>query len=371
LVTTVVGFSGQVTAWTFALLIAASALSVPAGVMLEIQVRRVLLARGLWGLTALLIGGGEAIERISAFLLKHPEIGLRPVGFLGEADSAMGSVSHLGSISDAARFATNADTAVITHSAARQAIELTQLPFRRVLIVSDMGPFPAQWLRSRALGEIPAIEFENRTLAASASVAKRTLDLVIGLPLLLITLPTILFFALLVRLVSPGPAFYVQRRIGWNGRQISVFKIRTMYQDAEQRLAELLATNAEARAEWGRHVKLRHDPRVLPVIGTFLRRTSMDELPQLWNVVRGDISLVGPRPFPSYHLDCFPADFCLLRQAVRPGLTGLWQVSDRSDADLILQQALDTFYIKNWSLWLDLYIILKTLPAVLNARGAR
>jgi lipopolysaccharide/colanic/teichoic acid biosynthesis glycosyltransferase len=171
--------------------------------------------------------------------------------------------------------------------------------------------------------------------------------------------------------VSEGSPFYAQLRAGKDGRLIKVWKLRTMYPAAEERLEQYLSSNPAARLEWERYFKLTTDPRILPGVGHFLRRTSLDELPQIFNVIKGEMSLVGPRPFPKYHLDQFDTSFQSLRSSVIPGITGLWQVSARSDGDLEVQQALDTYYIRNWSIWIDFYILFRTFGAVVAGRGAR
>jgi len=162
----------------------------------------------------------------------------------------------------------------------------------------------------------------------------------------------------------------VQEREGLRGRRIRVWKIRTMVPNAEAVLDRYLAENEDATAEWASHMKLRNDPRVVPGVGRLLRRLSIDEFPQLWNVLKGEMSLVGPRPFPHYHLEQFPEDFRNLRRQVIPGMTGLWQITCRSEGDLREQEQTDSYYIRNWSLWLDLWVLLRTAGVVLNGRGA-
>jgi lipopolysaccharide/colanic/teichoic acid biosynthesis glycosyltransferase len=159
-------------------------------------------------------------------------------------------------------------------------------------------------------------------------------------------------------------------REGQKGRKFKVWKMRTMFPQADKLLHDYLEKNTDARHEWSQFFKLKHDPRILPVVGKLLRKTSLDELPQLWNVLRGEMSLVGPRPFPHYHLEQFDERFRELRRSVMPGMTGMWQVNARSDGNLAVQEALDSYYIRNWSIWLDFSLLIRTALVVLSGKGA-
>lgn len=210
-----------------------------------------------------------------------------------------------------------------------------------------------------------------RRQAPSNQWLKRGLDVALVLAAAAVFLPLIGLAALAIQLVDRGPVFYAQERRGLGGRRIRVWKLRTMYQDSAARLERHLAANPAAREEWNRFFKLRHDPRVLPWIGGLLRRSSIDELPQVWNLLVGEMTLVGPRPLPDYHLAAFDGAFRHQRQTVTPGLTGLWQVAARSDGDAMVMRRLDGFYIANRSIGLDLLILLRTVAVVLAGRGAR
>jgi len=210
-----------------------------------------------------------------------------------------------------------------------------------------------------------------RRPAPSNRWMKRGLDVALVLASAAVFLPLIGLAALAIQLVDRGPVFYAQERRGLGGRRIRVWKLRTMYQDSAARLERHLAANPAAREEWSRFFKLRHDPRVLPWIGGLLRRSSIDELPQVWNLLAGEMTLVGPRPLPDYHLAAFDGAFRHQRQTVTPGLTGLWQVAARGDGDVMVMRRLDGFYIANRSIGLDLLILLRTVAVVLAGRGAR
>jgi exopolysaccharide biosynthesis polyprenyl glycosylphosphotransferase len=193
---------------------------------------------------------------------------------------------------------------------------------------------------------------------------KRLLDVALAMFGLVATLPIWLGIVLAIKLDSPGPAIFMQERVGLHGRRFRFYKFRSMYVDAEQRLAEVQAHNEID----GPVFKMRNDPRVSKV-GSFLRRTSLDELPQLLNVLRGDMSLVGPRPpLPREVAKYRPSD--LIRLTVKPGLTCLWQVSGRSNVGFDQWMAFDREYVRNMSLWLDVQILLRTVWVVISCRGA-
>lgn len=198
--------------------------------------------------------------------------------------------------------------------------------------------------------------------------AKRLIDFVVCVPVLVFALPLLLFVAAAIYVCSPGPVLFTQEREGYLGRKFRMLKFRTMYLDADERLAACLAANPDMAEEWARCFKLRQDPRLIGLLGRFLRASCIDELPQLINVLMGDMTLVGPRPFPEYHLAAFDTAYRLRRCSVVPGLTGLWQV-DRQDNGLAGQIELDTYYINNLSLLLDAYIILKTVKTVMTFRN--
>lgn len=198
---------------------------------------------------------------------------------------------------------------------------------------------------------------------------KRVIDLALGGALLVLLSPLFLLLWTLIRFSSKGPILFTDSRVGRGGRAFRCYKFRTMFTDAEQRLSEVLKSDPAARRQWHLARKLRHDPRITPV-GYWLRRLSLDELPQLWNVMIGDMSLVGPRPVTQTEIEQYYSSKAAKILQVRPGITGLWQVSGRSRLSYHKRVALDEQYVDCRCLLLDLKILLRTIPAVLLLRGA-
>lgn len=194
--------------------------------------------------------------------------------------------------------------------------------------------------------------------------AKRLTDLVIALCALALASPVMLFVALVIRLTTGGPAFYSHTRVGFGGKPFKCYKFRSMVSNADEVLHEYLALNSDAAKQWEESRKLKCDPRVT-FLGMLLRKSSLDELPQLFNIVRGEMSCVGPRPIVADEL-CRYGNGIGDYLATRPGLTGLWQVTGRSSTDYSSRVALDCYYVRNWSLWADLVILVRTIFAVMR-----
>ena len=187
---------------------------------------------------------------------------------------------------------------------------------------------------------------------------------------ILISLPVMIPIAIVIKLTDRGSIFYGHERVGFQGRKFKVLKFRSMYPDADKRLKDILENDPKAKEEWEKTFKLKNDPRITP-IGKFLRKTSLDELPQFFNVLKGDMSVVGPRPVVEEELKKYYRDKAKLYMSVKPGITGYWQVEGRSDIEDYEERVkMDEWYIKNQSFWLDLKIIFKTIKVMLTGKGA-
>ncbi|MFM2125985.1 MAG: hypothetical protein RL328_2436 [Acidobacteriota bacterium] len=343
----------------------------------ELALRTFLVRRGQWGVPVVMLGAGTTGRGLARTFFADPQLGFRAVAFLDNRPSTWNTqiddVPVAGPLALAPDFEGRAVAAIVClgdlpkHDAAQL---LHDLNFARVIVVPDLPGVASLWITARQMGSHLGFEVKKNLLLRRNLALKMVMDRAVALPLFVASLPVQLLAAAWIKMVSRGPVLYRQTREGLHGERISVWKLRTMHMDGDRILEQWLETHPDDREEWNRHFKLRRDPRVLPVIGPLLRRTSLDELPQLWSILTGEMSLVGPRPLPDYHLNHFGPEFRELRTRVLPGLTGLWQVSTRSEGDAVVLEAMDTYYIRNWSPWLDLYILARTVTAVLLARGA-
>jgi len=241
--------------------------------------------------------------------------------------------------------------------------------FSRLMLVIDREVFPIAWTYPVNLNGLCAFEINNKLNQQLFRFWKAIMEKLLVVLALLLLLPLGLVLALLIKLSSPGPVFYLAKRLGQNARTIYVVKFRSMYRDADEKLEALLAADPILHAQWQQSFKLDRDPRVTP-LGRFLRRSSLDELPQLINVLRGEMALVGPRPIVEEEKRYYQGKFDQIFK-VKPGVTGLWQVSGRSDTGYCQRVFLDEYYLSNWSIWLDYFILLKTIKEVLVCKGAR
>jgi lipopolysaccharide/colanic/teichoic acid biosynthesis glycosyltransferase len=313
---------------------------------------------GIWGERAVIIGGHNLVPALMAHFKDHWQYGIRPETFSPDISKTLPD--------------NGPSIALIAGDTGPLIADLATMrrQFTEVILLSDTPNLKVTGLRPADFGGEIGVRLAVGVNSANSNLVRRILDLAIAIPAMLLVAPFILIAAAAIYAIDPGPVFFRQAREGLSGKTVHVLKLRTMYRDAEQRLDALFRENPAIQAEWSTHFKLKQDPRVLPVIGHLLRSTSFDELPQLANIIAGEMAIVGPRPFPEYHLMAMDGEFRDKRRSVTPGLTGLWQISERSNADLSLQQHLDEFYIDNRSLWFDWHILLSTIPAVFKRNGA-
>lgn len=326
----------------------------------------------------LIVGTNVRAIELAKQIAARPEYGYHLVGFVDEVWKGLDSLSQAGyklvcSFDGLVQYLRDAvvDEVFIAvplaslHSRAAHVATVCEEQGIVVRVLSNMFNLKVARARTEDLEGAPIISHYTGASDGWPLVAKRILDIILALLLLAAAAPLMLITALLIKLTSRGPVLFCQSRVGLNKRVFKIYKFRTMIPTAEQQIIALEGKNEVT----GPVFKMKNDPRVTP-IGRILRKTSIDEFPQLFNVVKGEMSLVGPRPLPVRDYQGFNQDWQRRRFSVRPGITCLWQVNGRSSIPFDQWMQLDLQYIDKWSLWLDVEILLRTIPAVLRGSGA-
>jgi len=327
-----------------------------------------------WGQPVLIYGRGETAVRLYRHYMTHPALGLRPVAIVDNRAKRSHEV-HTGlpvvtpRRGDSLRVDRRIYWAVVTTPLSASAVSACSAAFPHVLVVrNEARELPSLRNRVTACGGLSRTVLTNQLLLPLNRWGKTAMDYVVALFVGILCLPILACISMVIKLTSPGPIFYAQKRIGKDNRTIWAWKFRTMVVNGEEVLERYLAANPKARDEWEQDHKLKDDPRVTK-IGELLRKTSLDELPQIWNVFRGEMSLVGPRPIVTAEISKYGDSFGLYT-SVTPGITGLWQISGRNNTTYDERVSFDEYYALNWSPWLDLYILARTILVVLRREGA-
>lgn len=324
--------------------------------------------RQWWGSALIIFDASSEALRLARYLRRHPEHGLKPRRNVALPDDLeeMRSV-----IADCAANFPDAAALLMGGGLCMSYDRVAEVNrfFSKVLLVASFADNNRRfWLTPCDLGCVVGLELRQNLHDRRRLFVKRFIDILACILLLPVLLPVFLLLGVLIRLDSPGPVFFRQERLGQGGRKIRIFKFRTMKSNAAELLSDYLDRNPHLRAEWERNQKLRDDPRITRM-GRILRKTSLDELPQLINVLAGEMSLVGPRPIVNAEVARYGQvydEYC----RVRPGITGLWQISGRNDTSYAERVGLDHYYINNWSVWLDLWILFRTVPVAMKGSGA-
>jgi len=339
---------------------------------------KVLRLRGRNLRSVLIVGTNARAIAFARKIESQPELGYRLMGFVDESWQDMEPFKSTGYqlVSNFADFASYIRTHILDEVVVALPVQSFYQQSSQLIAMCEEQGIMVRYLTTlfnpklahqttESLEDDSLLTFHSVVVTGSHMIAKRVLDLVLSSFVIVLLSPLLLLVALAIKLTSFGPVFFVQDRVGLNKRRFPLYKFRTMIADAEQRIEVLEALNEMD----GPVFKIRNDPRITP-IGKFLRRTSIDELPQLFNVLKGDMSLVGPRPLPVRDYNGFDQDWQRRRFSVRPGITCLWQINGRNGVTFEHWMELDMQYIDRWSFWLDLKILAKTIPAVVRGAGA-
>ena len=338
---------------------------------------RLMVARYLpFGQRVAIIGSGRDCASLAERLAGRQALGILPVACFATSDSEQvpSTLLTAHSLSELAQISQDLGIrcAIIANGALGEAdgssLDPYEQLFPRTVLVAENSRIELSWVLTRDIGGIIGFEMRNNLLSRWAQIQKRAIDIVLALIGLVIAAPLGALLALAVKLDSSGPVFYTRFRVGKGGKLFKMLKFRSMHQDAEELLGILLKENPGHRRQWQKYQKISDDPRVTRV-GKHLRKYSLDELPQFINVLKGEMSIVGPRPFLPEQEDEY-GDAIRHYSRVSPGISGLWQVSGRNRASFSERATLDERYVRNWSIWLDLYILAKTPWVVLKRHGA-
>lgn len=342
--------------------------------LVRLPIKKALLRAGLWGCPAAMYGTVDQVSGVVESFREHPLLGYIPhavfTNDLAKGESICG-VLVAGALSEK----TDAASVAILPVALAENLSLSERfdrifsGYQRVVLLPDIKEDVFLWALPRTLGSLIGLEISSNLLSPLARLLKRSMDLFLVLLSLPVWLPLLVGLALLIRITDRQTPFFTQHRIGKSNRPFRPLKFRTMVGNAEDVLEKALLDNPDLREEWAQSCKLRNDPRVTRM-GKILRRTSLDELPQVLNVLTGQMSLVGPRPLPDYHHEQLTIAARAPRSRVLPGITGLWQISGRSDSGTAGMEKWDTYYVRNWSIWLDITILSRTFLAVIKGTGA-
>lgn len=377
----VILYVGQVAASTSRLFIALFWLFSFIYLVLFKYISKKLFAKmGILQIPIIIVGAGKTAEAFVNGVKNDAGMGYKVVGLLEDNERVEGVLEEypiLGGFSEVEQVIkeTGVQHVIIAAPGVAQD-KLANLIFRVQPLVKYVGiipnliatPMSSIEVESLFSEKLMMIRLKNNLVRPFNRMVKTVFDYVLTLCGTIAISPILLFIAVWIYKDSPGPVIFKHQRIGKDGKPFPCYKFRSMCIDAKEKLAELLATDPEARAEWEKDFKLKNDPRITKS-GAFLRKTSLDELPQIFNVLKGEMSLVGPRPIIHEELERY-GEYVNDYLAVKPGITGMWQVSGRSDIDYEERVMLDRWYVRNWSVWTDIVILYKTFDVVLRKKGA-